>query len=128
MKIKLLILLFLFACFHNGIAQKPEDIYKKPLKEVLTDIEKRYKIKLQYSESLVKGVDVLYPTWRYRSDIVSTLQNILMPLDMVFEKAGDNTCQINKFTYYLRPVEEGKKHLEQLLASYPRLELWETRK
>ncbi|HPC98634.1 MAG TPA: acetylxylan esterase [Bacteroidales bacterium] len=98
------------------------------MKEVLTDIEKRYNIRLQYSESLVKDVNVTYPTWRYRSGTEQTLTNILYPLDMVFEKTGENSYQISRFNYYQRPVEEGRIHLDQLLASYPTLQLWERRK
>ena len=128
MKIKLLFLFFLIGITGITSAQLPQDVYKKPLKEVLTDIEKRYKIKLQYSESLVKNVVVMYPTWRYRVDIEPTLTNILMPLDMIFQKTGDNVYQVSKYVYYQRPVEEGKKHLDQLLASYPDLVAWESRK
>jgi hypothetical protein len=128
MKIKMLILFLLFSSLNNAIAQKPEDVYRKPLKEVLTQIEKKYNVKLQYSESLVKGVNVLYPTWRYRSDIESTLQNILMPLDMIFEKTGGNVYQVSKYAYHIRPVEEGQKHLDQLLASYTDVGKWELRK
>ena len=128
MKKLLLSICIIFIFCGYVISQKPEDVYKKPLKEVLTDIGNKYHVKLQYSENLVKGLDVLYPTWRYRTDITSTLQNILLPLDLVFEKNGDNTYQISKFAYYQRPVEEGRKHLEQLLASYPSLPQWESRK
>jgi dienelactone hydrolase len=70
----------------------------------------------------------MYPTWRYRVDIEPTLINILMPLDMIFQKTGDNVYQISKYVYYQRPVEEGKKHLDQLLASYPTVKFWEDRK
>lgn len=109
-------------------AQSPQDIYRKPLKEVLTDLEKRYEIKLQYSESLVKNLTVMYPTWRYRSDIEETLNNILLPLDLVYSKTGENTFQVGKFEYYRRSPEEGKKHLEKLLSSYKNAEQWEARK
>jgi hypothetical protein len=109
-------------------AQVPQDVYKKPLKEVLTDIENRYHIRLQYSENLVNGVNVTYPTWRYRVDVEQTLGNILMPLDLIFQKTGDNTYQVGKFEYWRRPVEEGRKHLEQLLEAYPTVEQWESRK
>jgi len=47
---------------------------------------------------------------------------------MVWEKRGENTFQVNRFNYYERPVEEGKKHLVQLLAAYPALSMWEARK
>ncbi len=109
-------------------AQTPAEVYRKPLKEVLSDIEKRYDIRLQYSESLVRDQSVTYPTWRYRSEIESTLNNILLPLDMVYEKTGDKTYQVSRFNYYQRPVEEGRLHLEQLLAAYPTLPQWEKRK
>jgi hypothetical protein len=128
MKNKLLILFSLVVINLPGISQLPQDVYKKPLKEVLTDIEKRYYVKLQCSESLVKDVEVMYPTWRYRTEIEATLTNILLPLDMVFQKTGDNVYQISRFEYWRRPVEEGKKHLDLLLTLYPTLQQWEKRK
>lgn len=128
MKIKLLFLLFLIGTARSAFTQLPQDVYKKPLKEVLTDIEKKYNIKLEYNESLVKGVDVLYPTWRYRVDPEATLSNILMSLDMVFQKKSDKVYTIAKFEYYRKPFEEGKRHLDQLLASYPTVQDWELRK
>ena len=128
MKIKILILFFLFVVIRSAVAQKPADTYKKPLKEVLSDIEKRYKVKLQYSENNVKDISVMYPTWRYRVEIEPTLNNILMPLDMIFQKTGENAYQISNYIYYQRSVEDGKKHLDQLLASYPTIQQWESRK
>jgi dienelactone hydrolase len=111
-----------------GKSQVPADVNKKPLKEVLSDIEKRYNIKIKYSESLVKDAFVTYPTWHYRVDTGETLNNILLPFDLVYEKTGENTYQVSRFTYYQRSPEEGKKHLAQLLASYPTADLWNTRK
>ena len=128
MNARFFILILFIISFRIGCAQVPQDVYKKPLNEVLTDIEKRYQVKLQYSESLVKNTAVLYPTWRYRVDIEQTLNNILLPLDLVYEKTGEKVYQISRFNYYERPVEEGRKHLAQLLASYPTLQLWEARK
>ncbi len=128
MKLKILVLIFTISISGYAFAQSPQDVYKKPLKEVMTDIETKYKIKLQYSESLVKGIDVLYPTWRYRTGIEETLTNILMPLDMIFEKTSDGLYKVSKYAYHVRPVDEGKKHLERLLASYTTLSAWEIRK
>lgn len=127
MKTTISLILVLFIT-HQINAQLPVDVYKKPLKEVLTDVEKRYDIKLQYSESLVKGVDVTYATWRYRSEAETTLSNILLPLDMVFQKTGDNTYQVSRFAHHQRPVDEGKKHLDKLLSVYPDQQKWEARK
>jgi hypothetical protein len=128
MKFKLLFVFFLSAAMDIASAQQPMDVYRKPLKEVLADIERRYSVKLEYNESLVKGVDVSYPTFRYRTDTETTLSNILLPLDMVFQKKSENVYIISKFEYYRKPFEEGKRHLDKLLASYPTLQDWETRK
>ena len=125
---KLLILLIAIVPFMTITAQIPSEVNKKPLKEVLADIEKRYHVDLQFSENLVKEAVVTYPAWRYRTEIESTLNNILLPFDMVWEKTGDNRFQVSRFNYYQRPVEEGKKHLAQLLAAYPELSMWEARK
>ena len=128
MKIKLLALLFLVGTVRSVFPQLPQDVYKKPLKEVLTDIEKRYKTKLEYNENIVKGADVSYPTWRYRVDIEHTLTNILYPLDLIFQKKSDNVYQVSKYEYWHKSPAEGKEHLDQLLASYPALPDWELRK
>jgi len=127
MKKKFLFFLLVFSATFVK-AQLPEEVYKKPLKEVLSDIENRYHIKLQYSESLVKDMFVNYPTWRYRVDIEPTLNNILLPLDLVYEKTSENAYQISRFNYYQRPVEEGRKHLEQFLAYCTTPQIWESRK
>jgi len=127
MKIKFIII-FLFAGYGFALAQKPEDIYRKPLKDVLPEIETRYNIKLDYSEELVNGRDVRYPSWRFRIDPEQTLTNILLPLDLTFRKNSEGVYEIRAYRYYERPVEEGQKHLDQLLASYPDKDLWEARK
>lgn len=110
------------------LSQRPEDVYRRPLKEVLSDIETKYNIKLQYSENVVKDAVVNYPVWRYRTGIDETLTNILYPLDMVFTKSGENTYEVSKYLYYQRSPEEGARDLQVLLASYPALEAWEKRK
>ncbi len=123
-----LILISLVLISITGLSQLQQDVNNKALKDVLSDIEKRYNIDLQYSESLVNGLNVKYPTWRYRSEIEATLYGILYPLDLVFEKTGERVYQVSRFNYYQRPVEEGKKHLDLLLKSYPDQELWDKRK
>ena len=128
MKIKLLVLLILVGTTGFVSAQLPEDVYKKPLKEVLTDIEKRYKIKIEYSENDLKGVDLIYPSWRYRVDIEQTLTNILYPADFIFQKKNDTVYQVSKYEYWHKTPAEGKQHLDQLLAGYSSLSAWELRK
>jgi dienelactone hydrolase len=128
MRTKLLIIAFFAFAIPYAYNQLPQDVYKMPLREVLTEIEKKYSIKLQFSEDLVRGLEVQYPSWRYRSDTETTLTNILYPLDLIFTKTGEREYQISNYVYYQRPPEEGKKHLDRLLASYPSLMTWEYRK
>ena len=128
MKIKLLLLFFLLTAIRFASAQLPQEVFTKPLKEVLSDIGKRYKVKLEYTESSVEGLNITYPTWRYRVDIEQTLTNILFPVDFVFQKKGNNGYTINKYEYWHKTPEEGQQHLDQLLASYPSLAFWESRK
>ena len=128
MKKRLLLSIILVALFQVTTPQKTEDVNRKPLKEVLTDIQTRYNIKLIYSDNLVRNLYVSYPSWRYRIEVGQTLDNVLLPLDLVYEKTGENTYEVDRFNYYERPVSEGKKHLDQLLAAYPALQQWESRK
>lgn len=128
MRKNLLALLIVIMVIPFAAAQVSQDVYRKPLKDVIQEIEKRHDIKVRYSESLIKGIDVLYPSWRYRIETEETLTNIFMPLDMVFEKTGDKQYQISKYAYYLRPVEEGKNHLGHLFSLYNDLPAWESRK
>jgi len=44
MKSKLLLLVVITGFFMTTYGQQPADVYRKPLKEVLTDIENRYNI------------------------------------------------------------------------------------
>ena len=128
MKLKILLVFVLIGAVRYASAQLPQEVYTKPLKEVLTDIEKRYKVKIEFTESSVNGVNITYPTWRYRVDIEQTLTNILYPADFVYQKKSNNVYTINKFEYWHKNPDEGEQHLDQLLASYPSLSGWETRK
>lgn len=128
MKSRLLFLFFLVTIGRITLAQSPQDIYIKPLKDVLTDIENRYKIKIEYDPGSITGIEIIYPTWRYRVDIEQTLTNILYPVDFIFLKKGDNIYQVSKFEYWRRSPAEGKQHLDKMLDSYPALSDWETRK
>lgn len=128
MKTQLVILFLLIGAVRFTSAQLPQEVYTKPLKEVLSDIEKRYKVKIEFPESSVNGVNITYPTWRYRVDIEQTLTNVLYPADFVFQKKGNNVYTIYKYEYWHKTPDEGEQHLDQLLASYPSLFLWESRK
>jgi dienelactone hydrolase len=120
----LALLLILMYCH----AQTIEENYRKPLKDVLKEVEIRYQVKISCSEKLLANRTVEYAMWRFRSDIESTLQLILGPQDLIYAKTGNKTYSIEAFQYYRRPVEEGRIHLENLSALYNNVSDWENRK
>lgn len=111
-----------------AMAQQPEEVYKKPLKEVLGNVEKKYNVTLQYDDKNVMDFSVNYATWRFTSDLKNTLDNILRPFDLVYAQTGKDSYRITPFEYYRRSEEEGKKHLNELLAAYPGASAFDTRK
>ena len=78
-----------------------------------------FNVDFVYDEKLAEDVNVHYAKWRYTSDLESTLNNILLPLDLVYQQKGNKTYIVSPFEYYRRSEEEGKKHLDRLLKAYP---------
>ena len=121
-------LIFALASFCIGNAQRTEEVYKKSLSEVLVSVEKKYNDKLKYDDRTVKGLNVSYATWRFTSDIKTTLDNILRPLDLIYREVEKNTYEITQYDYYRRTEAEGKKHLDELLAAYSNASAFDKRK
>lgn len=110
-------------------AQEPEvKIYTKPLTEVLKQVEERYGVQLIYEEKNVQNRLVHYADWRFYAGLEATLDNILKPQELRWDKKPDGTYEIKKWEYFRKPFEEGRIHLEQLWASYGGLTGWEKRK
>jgi dienelactone hydrolase len=107
-----------FITSFGSFAQSPIDVYRKPLKEVLANVEIMYHVKLKYNDKDVKDMKVDYATWSFTSDVKNTLDNILKPLNLVFNEVGKNTYQIGEYEYYRRSEAEGKSHLDKLLTLY----------
>ncbi|MEI9955953.1 MAG: DUF4974 domain-containing protein [Ferruginibacter sp.] len=85
------LLVFLSSWFTPAHAQlNTDNAYAKPLKEVLTDIEKKYGVKIKYADSMVANKTVNYAEWRYRNDVETTLDNVLKPLDLKVKKEKTN--------------------------------------
>lgn len=112
------IILFCFFGLMTVKAQNSDSHYEKSLKETLDKVESRFGVKLEYSDKLVKDKVVPYADWRFRSDLKSTLMGILGLFDYVYEKQDDGSYKISAFRYSRRPVEEGRKDLQRLLALY----------
>ncbi len=109
-------------------AQTSDDHYKRPLKDVFDEIENKFNVKLKYSEDLIENVWLDYADWRFRPDLEKTLNNVLLPLDLMFIKENKNTYKIRKYRYALISVEDGKQILENLSTLYNDMESWEKRK
>jgi hypothetical protein len=109
-------------------AQTSDDQFRMPLKDVLTDIERRYSIKVQYSEDMVNNKWVSYAQWRYRTDAEVTLSNVLSPLDMSVNKTGDKRYKLKYFEYHRKTPEEGKAQLDYLSSLYSNAAQWQLRK
>jgi hypothetical protein len=120
------VLVLLMAVFCKG--QTPEKIYAKPLEEVLRQVEQRYHVSFQYEKKNVTGMEVRYADWKFFSDLGSTLDHILMPLELQYEKTGDGIYSIKKWEYFRKTFDEGALQLDALLQSYPEKEKWEKRK
>jgi len=109
-------------------AQTVDENYRKPLKEVLTQVQSRFHVKLNFDEKLVADRLVNYAQWRFKDDVEATLQAVLGPLDLIYSKSGEGIYTIEAFQYHRRSVEDGQKHLNRLLSLYPTLPDWWKRK
>ncbi|RYZ99824.1 MAG: hypothetical protein EOP47_15750 [Sphingobacteriaceae bacterium] len=117
---------FLAICC-SAKAQQPSDIYNKALKDVLTDVEKTFHVKVIYKGKL-QDTTVKYATWRFTPEVSHTLDNILYPLGLGYRELGKDTYLVTSYEYYRRSDAEGKKHLAELLTAYPDAVAFDKRK
>ncbi len=111
------------------VAQENSDeAYRRPLKEVLVEIEKRYGVQLKYADSVVMGKTVSYAGWRFRPDVETTLNNVLSPFDMKVRKENEKVYRVGYYEYYRWPVAEGWAELDRIASQYNTLAEWEKRK
>ncbi|SDC02556.1 DUF4974 domain-containing protein [Pedobacter soli] len=108
--------------------QNSDHAYKKPLLEVLKDIENRYHIKIKYAEPQVKDKWVNYANWRFRADVDETLANVLTPLDMKVNKEKAGVYKLKEYEYYRWEVQDGWAYLDSLACKYSDQASWEKRK
>jgi hypothetical protein len=127
-RMKNIIYLILSFISASTFAQTSDEAYKKPLKEVLQQVETRFSVKLNYPEDLVKDRWVTYADWRFRSDAEKTLTNILASQDLSYTKAGEKSYKIKPYEYHRWSVEDGKEKLEYLASLYHDVPSWEKRK
>lgn len=105
-----------------------QDSYNRPLSDVLVSLEKMYGVKLIYENKNIQDKTVAKADWKMFCDVETTLDNILLPLELRSTKKGNNTYEIKKWEHFRKPYEEGARHLKQLLSLYPDKKNWETRR
>ena len=113
---------------YSLFAQTSDDQFRKPLKQVLAEIQQRYDVSIRYPEELVKDKWVTYADWRYKPDLEKTLAAVLASQDLNFAKEGDRKYKLQAFQYHLKTVEEGKEQLAYLSSLYNDAASWEKRK
>ncbi|MES2005607.1 MAG: acetylxylan esterase [Bacteroidota bacterium] len=114
--------------YYTSHAQTTMEVYRKPLTEVLKEVETKFHVKVNYDDKLVRNLQVNYATWRFTSDVTGTLDNILKPLELSYKQSAKNVFQLSQYDYYRRSEAEGKKHLDQLLTAYPDAKAFDQRK
>lgn len=124
--IRLLFCLLLAQCTYAQ--QNADSEYKKPLQDVLVDIQQRFGIKIRYTESEVAGKYVPYADWRYRPDAEATLERVLAPLDLKVRKEKDKQYRLSAFEYYRWSVADGWAELDRIASQYHNEQEWEQRK
>src|SRR5258708_39844296 len=103
-KYRSLLLLLLLVPALSGTAQQNSDsLYRKPLKQVLAEVEQGFGIRIRYAGSMVRNKMVDYADWRYRTDADATLDNILRPLDMKVNNEGPASYKLKYYEYYRWP-------------------------
>jgi hypothetical protein len=111
-----------------GQTNSSDNDYKKPLKQVLTEIQDRFKVKIKYSEDMVKDRVVPYADWRYKATAAKTLASVLAPLDMKVNEEGPNAFKLKYYEYSRMTVEDGQEKLVYLSSKYNNKLSWEKRK
>jgi len=108
--------------------QNTDNQYKKPLLQVLKDVETRFNVKIKYAEPQVKDKWVNYADWRFRGNVDETLDNILTPLDMKVNKEKPGLYKLKEYEYYRWEVQDGWNYLDSLATKYTDQSSWEKRK
>lgn len=121
-------IIHLLVCNTIDAQQDTDHSYARPLKDVIADVEKKYSVRIKFTEDMVTGKIVNYADWRYRNDVEATLDNILRPLDMKVKKEKEGVYKLSYYEYYRWSVDEGWAELDRIASQYATLEQWEQRK
>jgi dienelactone hydrolase len=111
------------------LAQEDTDHqYRKSLKEVLDEIQARFKVKIKYTAEQVKDKYVNYADWRFRNTADETLANVLAPVDMKVNKTGSASYKLKDYEYNVWSVADGWAKLDSIAKLYHDKQGFEQRK
>lgn len=109
-------------------AQTYESGYERSLSDVLTDVQKRFGLRLKYDVDTT-GLRLKYADFRVRPySIEETLANILAPFDFKAVKQKDKYYKIKPYEYPRRQPADGEKLIAYLSSLYGDKAQWEARR
>lgn len=111
-----------------AVQHTADDQFRKPLVEVLNDIQSRFKVAIRYPAELVKDKQVNYAQWRYTPVLEQTLTNVLSSQDISFTKEAEGKYKLQAYQYHLKTPSEGLAQLKSIAAGYNNKASWEKRK
>jgi hypothetical protein len=125
---KMIFYLIFLSSGYGVFSQTSDNQYKKPLKEVVEEIENRYQVRIRDPENLIQDQWITYADWRFRPDVVETLENIFSSVSITVIQEGQDKYKLKRYEYYRMPVQEGKEILDHLASGYHDVTTWEKRK
>ncbi|MBQ3333674.1 MAG: acetylxylan esterase [Thermoguttaceae bacterium] len=114
----------------DSIYRLNKEPFSQTLRALLDAARDDLGITINVTPGAEKYLDQTVPMapWKYWSDPQLRLAYILAPLDLSFEKKGENEYLVFEPIYHIRPESEAANHLKRLLARYPDLASWEARR
>ena len=106
-----------------------ENRYTRPLAEVLAEVGGRFGVTFDCKGFAADTVTVAWPEARIRPySLGESLNNLLVPLDLKWRRAGERKIRIERYEYYRRTPDDGRQLLAWLEAQAPDSAAWEARR
>lgn len=103
--------------------------FTRPLDEVLAEVGERFGVSLTCKGFAADTVAVPYAGARIRPySLDESLDNLLLPLDLKWSRRGERKIRIERYEYYRRTPDDGRKLLAWLGSLYADRAGWEERR
>jgi hypothetical protein len=111
-----------------SFSQNYESQFRRPLNEVMNDLEQRFQVRFKYNVDTA-GLILPYADFRIRPySIEKTLDNICKYFDFNWWKQNDKLYKIKPYEYPRRHEDEGGEMLAYLSTLYSDKDSWELRR